>query len=219
MKFLLLGATGATGRLFLEQATAAGHDVAAYVRDAGSLASQPRLTTAAGDVRDADALAAAMQDTDALVSTLGIGKAKDPGNLITDSTRAIVRAAERSGTKRLVIMSAFGVGESLGKANALMRFLYAGGKATFADKAAGERILTGSGLDWTLAYPVLLTNKPASGRVRATDLAEIDRLPGLPRISRADVAGFLLTTAVDGTWSRRTAVLARHPLRNGDPTP
>jgi hypothetical protein len=29
----------------------------------------------------------------------------------------------------------------------------------------------------------------------------------VPRISRADVAGFLLATAVDGTWSRRTVVL------------
>jgi len=208
MKFLLLGATGATGRLFLDQATAAGHDVTAYVRDPGRLTARPRLTTAAGDVRDADTLAAAMHGTDVLVSTLGIGRAKDPGNLIADSTRAIVQAAERSGTKRVVIMSAFGVGESLDKANALMRMLYAGGKATFADKAAGERILTGSGLDWTLAYPVLLTNKPATGRVRATDLAEVGRLPGMPRISRADVAAFLLTTAVDGIWSRRTVVLA-----------
>ena len=207
MKFLLLGAAGATGRLFLEQATAAGHEVTAYVRDRGRLTPRPRLTTAGGDVRDADTLTKAMQGTDVLVSTLGIGKAKDPGNLIADSTRAIVHAAERSGTKRLVIMSAFGVGESLGKANALMRFLYAGGKATFADKADGERILAGSSLDWTLAYPVLLTNKPASGRVHATDLADLDRLSGMPRISRADVATFLLTTAIDGTWSRRTVVL------------
>jgi hypothetical protein len=83
-----------------------------------------------------------------------------------------------------------------------MRFLYAGGRATFADKAAGERILTGSGLDWTLAYPVLLTNEPASDRVGATDLADLDRLPGLPRISRADVAGFLLTAG----WSIRYTV-------------
>jgi uncharacterized protein YbjT (DUF2867 family) len=88
-----------------------------------------------------------------------------------------------------------------------MRLLYAGGKATFADKAAGERILTGSGLDWTLAYPVLLTNKPASGRARATDLTEVGRLSGMPRISRTDVAAFLLTTVVEGTWSRRTVVL------------
>lgn len=54
---------------------------------------------------------------------------------------------------------------------------------------------------------MLLTGKPSTENVRAIDLAELDRLPGLPRISRADVAAFLLATAVEGSWSRRTAVL------------
>lgn len=54
---------------------------------------------------------------------------------------------------------------------------------------------------------MLLTGKPATGTARAVDLAALDRLPGLPRISRADVAAFLLEAAVNGSWSRRTAVL------------
>lgn len=207
MKLLLLGATGATGTLFVERATAAGHEVIAFVRDTTKIASADRLTVVEGDVRDARALAEAMRGTDAVVSTLGLGKVKDPGDLIADTTRALVRAAEDSGTKRVLIMSAFGVGDSLAKASGLLRFLYKGGKATFADKAAGEQILTASGLDWTLAYPVLLTNKPATDNVHAVDLAALDRLPGLPRISRADVAAFLLDTAVNGSWSRRTTVL------------
>jgi uncharacterized protein YbjT (DUF2867 family) len=208
MRFLLLGATGTTGGLFVDHALAAGHEVIAYVRDPAKLTPRERLTAVTGDVRDARALARAMPGTDAVVSTLGLGKAKGPANLITDTTRALVRAAEDGGPKRLVIMSAFGVGESLAKASAILRFLYKGGKATFADKAAGEQILTASALDWTLVYPVLLTNKPASGNVRAVDLAALDRLPGVPRISRADVATFLLATAVEGApWSRRTAVL------------
>ncbi len=105
-------------------------------------------------------------------------------------------------------MSAFGVGDSLPKASAIARLMYSsGGKAIFADKAAGERFLTSSDLDWTVAYPVLLTNKPRSGRYRAIDLAELTRLPGMPRISRADDAAFLLSAAREGSWSRRTAVL------------
>ena len=208
MKFLLLGATGATGTLFVKRATAAGHEVVAFVRDASKITPADRLTVIEGDVRDAPALTEAMRGIDAVVSTLGLGKVKDPGNLIADTTRALVRAAEDSGTKRVLIMSAFGVGDSLAKASAFARVLYnSGGKAPFADKAAGERILTASGLDWTLAYPVLLTNKPAAGDVHAVDLTALDRLPGLPRISRADVAAFLLEAAVEGSWSRRTAVL------------
>ncbi|WP_105974299.1 NAD(P)-dependent oxidoreductase [Streptomyces geranii] len=208
MKFLLLGATGTTGALFVDRAVAAGHEVVAFVRTPSKITPVDRLTVVKGNVRDARALTEAMRGTDAVVSTLGLGKAKNPDDLIADTTRVLVRAAEDSGTKRVLIMSAFGVGDSLAKASAFARLLYkSGGKATFADKAAGERILTASGLDWTLAYPVLLTNKPATGDAHAVDLTALDRLPGLPRISRADVAAFLLDAAVTGAWSRRTAVL------------
>jgi len=93
-------------------------------------------------------------------------------------------------------------------ARSVSRLMYStGGKAIYADKAVGESILTSSDLDWTLAYPVRLTNKPATGKARVIDLADLTRLPGMPTIPRADVAAFLLRAAVDDTWSRRTAVL------------
>ncbi len=207
MKFLVLGATGATGSLFVEQALAADHDVTAYVRDPGKVAARDRLTVIAGQLSDVDALTEAMRGQDAVVSMLGLGRAK-AGDFIAESSRAIAEAAEHSGTKRVLIMSAFGVGESLPKASSIARFMYSlGGKAIYADKAAGERILTAADLDLTIAYPVLLTSGPVSDNARAIDLAELTRLPGVPRISRADVAAFFLDAAENGTWSRRTAVL------------
>lgn len=207
MRFLVLGATGATGSLVVQQATAAGHTVSAFVRESGRLPAGDRVTDVVGDVRDHEALAKAMAGVDAVISTLGIGKARNPANLIADSTQALVRAAEETGTSRLVMMSSFGVGASLAKGSALLRLLYRGGAATFADKAAGERVLTASGLDWTVAYPVMLTGKPSTGGARAVDLSEIDRLPGLPRIPRADVASFLLDAACRRLWCRRIVVL------------
>jgi uncharacterized protein YbjT (DUF2867 family) len=192
----------------VDAAVAAGHEVVAFVRDPAVLAPRAGVTAVAGDVRDAGDLATAMDGADAVVSTLGIGRSRKPDSLILDSTRAIVEAAERTGVRRVVIMSAFGVGASLPKASWIARLIYnSGGKATFADKAAGEQLLTASRLEWALAYPVLLTTGPASGRLHAIDLDELDRLPGMPRISRADVVPFLLDAAVTGAWARRTAVL------------
>ncbi|WP_194903943.1 NAD(P)-dependent oxidoreductase [Catenulispora rubra] len=210
MKFLLLGATGATGSLFIEQALADGHEVTAYVRSPDKLAPRERLTVVAGDVRDAAALTEAMSGAspDAVVSTLGLGRTRKPNNLIADSTRAIVEAAGRSGTSRVLVMSAFGVGQSADKASAIARFMYrTGGKAIYADKEVGDRHLAASDLDWTLAYPVLLTNKPKTGSYQAIDLGQLTRLPGMPRVARADVAAFLLAAATEDTWSRRTVVL------------
>ena len=207
MKFLVLGATGTTGSLFLSEALSAGHQVTAYVRSPHKLAPRGNLTTIAGDLHDVDEMAEAMRGADAVVSTLGLSSAA-PNDFSANAVRTIVTAAERTGTRRVVIMSAFGVGESLQKASFLARLMYkSGGSAIYADKAAGEKILTASDLDWTLAYPVLLTNKARSGAFQAIDLAQLDRLPGLPRISRADVAEFLLHAATSTIWSRRTAVL------------
>ncbi|WP_437773348.1 NAD(P)-dependent oxidoreductase [Arthrobacter sp. KNU40] len=207
MKFLVLGATGTTGSLFLGAALSAGHDVIAYVRSPYKLAPRERLTTIAGNVHNADEMVEAMRGVDAVVSTLGLSSAA-PNDFSANALRTIVAAAERTGTRRVVIMSAFGVGVSLQKASLLARLMYkSGGSAIYADKAAGEKVLTASDLDWTLAYPVLLTNKPRSGAFQAIDLAQLDRLPGLPRISRADVAEFLLDAATTSAWSRRIAVL------------
>src|ERR1700686_863157 len=47
--------------------------------------------------------------------------------------------------------------------------------------------LKSSGLDWPLAYPVTLTNRPASNKTEASRLEDTSRLKGMPRISRADV--------------------------------
>jgi uncharacterized protein YbjT (DUF2867 family) len=77
----------------------------------------------------------------------------------------------------------------------------------FADKARGEAQLKASGLDWTVVYPVTLTDKPASGSTAASPLDSMPKLAGMPRISRADVAAFLLETAVTASFVRQTVVL------------
>ena len=74
----------------------------------------------------------------------------------------------------------------------------------FADKAAGERLLRNSALDWTLVYPVLLTDGPHTGVYRSDEHLR----PSRPwRISRADVADFMLSQVQQSTYSRATAVV------------
>jgi putative NADH-flavin reductase len=220
VKLFVLGGTGATGGLFIQEALAVGHEVTAYVRSPQKMAPRPSLSVTGGDVLDPGAMAEAMRGADAVVSMLGLRSAR-PGGFSESAQRAIVGAMQRTGTSRVLVMSAFGVGESRLKASWLARLMYnAGGKSIYADKAAGEKILTDSGLDWTLAYPVLLTNKRRSPAFTAIDLAQLEHLPGLPRVSRADVAAFLLDAAATGAWSRRTAVLttARPWRRTASPS-
>ena len=77
-------------------------------------------------------------------------------------------------------------------------------RSTYADKAASERTLRASDLEWTIVYPTTLTNKPARGAYRA---AETIRMKGMPSISRADVGSFLHTAAHDSEWISRDVVI------------
>ena len=59
----------------------------------------------------------------------------------------------------------------------------------YADKAAGEEVITSSGLDWTIVYPAGLTDGPRTGTAR---VGERLSMSGFPTVSRADVAAVLL---------------------------
>ena len=179
----------------------------ALVRNVGRLPERPGLRIVGGDVRDTQTLAAVADKADALVSTLGVGRTRNPDNLVLDTMRAVTVAAEQADLRRVVVQSAFGVGASYAKSSILMRLGYHLAPAVFRDKAAGEDVLMDTDLNWTIAYPGALTHGPRTGKVVATDLHALKRLPGVPRISRADVADFLLDAVTTETWIRRVAVL------------
>lgn len=214
MNLFVLGATGATGREVVRQAIDAGHRLTAYGRRAGDLpVDDPALTIVIGDVTDVDALAAALPHHDAVISTLGVPRGPRTlrnNRLIATSTRALVAAADGAGVRRVVMLSAFGVGDSYPKASLFARFLYRTVVAdVFRDKAEGESILRSSDLDWTLAYPVTLNKKPGTGTYLATPLEETGNIPGFPVMPRADLAEFLLRAATDNTYVGQIVVLNR----------
>ena len=207
MNILVLGATGATGKLFVSQTLVAGHEVTAYVRNRGKISLRPNLAVVSGQVDDPDALASALVGHDAVVSMLGNSHDKANKTLIDDSSRVLIRAAQAGGVERLVIMSAFGVGESLAKSSWLARLVYTRFSAgMFADKARGEAQLKSTDLDWTIVYPVTLTDKTTTNTT-ASRLEVTPHLRGIPKISRSEVAGFLLKITVDGSFKRQTIVL------------
>jgi putative NADH-flavin reductase len=120
--------------------------------------------------------------------------------------RAIVPAMERQRVRRLILMSSFGVGDSVREAPLLPRLFFRTMlRGIFADKQAAEQIVRRSALEWTIVYPVLLTDGPRTGRYRVGE-----RLPlsGFPKISRADVAEFMLKELYDAAYLKRIAVVS-----------
>jgi len=208
VKLLVVGATGPTGQQVVRQALDLGHDVTAFVRDPAKLPiAGGALEVVTGTLPDSEqTLTGALRGRDAVISSLGVRSAFRAQGLIEKSMRVLVPAMQREGVRRLVVVSAFGVGDSRRDAPLLPRIMYRLLLGDiFADKLAGEDVVRASGLDWTFLYPTLLTDAPRTGRYRAAERLE---LHGMPRISRADVADFALRILNDRAWLGKIAVLS-----------
>lgn len=208
MNILVFGATGPTGQQLVKQALSRGHRVTAFARRPEALPiADNRLRIVTGDsTRDESKIAEAVRGQEVVISALGRRNSFRSDHLISRSMRAIVPSMKRAGVGRIILVSAFGVGESLREAplipSIMFRVLL---KDIFADKKSAEEELRVSGLDWTVVYPVLLTNGPLTGRYR---VGERLALRGMPKISRADVAHFILTEVDNPTFVRKVAVIS-----------
>ena len=199
MNLTVLGAAGATGVPLVEQALAAGHQVTALARSAETLTvTNPNLHVVQGDATDRAVVSQAMKGADAVISVLGAR-----GPVMAEATRAVVAAAEQSGPDRILMLSSFAVARDRLKPVSKLVTRMAMGSQT-KDKAAGEEVLRASGLDWTIVYATKLTNGP---RTEPRVVPETEKVGMSQRISRADVASFLLQAATDGLYSRRDVII------------
>jgi uncharacterized protein YbjT (DUF2867 family) len=199
MNLTVLGAAGATGVQLVEQALAAGHQVTALARSAENLTlTNPNLHVVQGDATDRAVVSQAMKGADAVISVLGAR-----GPVIAEATRAVVAAAEQAGPDRIVMLSSFAVArDRLKPVSKLVTRMAMGSQ--IKDKTAGEELLRASGLDWTIVYATLLTNGP---KTEPRVVPETEKVGMSQRISRADVASFLLQAATDGLYSRRDVII------------
>ena len=184
MKLFVIGATGRTGRDIVQQALAKGHHVTAFVRSPNGIASKDeRLTVLKGNVMDENELFRAMQNHDAVISTLGPRKVFKPSSMLHDSALATTRAMNRSGVKRLVVLSA--AAHFSGILNRIASFIM---RNHMRDSLAMEAIVQASGLDWTIARPPRLTQEGYT-----TYRSREDAAPRMGfSLSRKAVAAFML---------------------------
>jgi putative NADH-flavin reductase len=126
----------------------------------------PGLTLVALDITtDVDGLTRTLAGHDVVLSTIGRGLSLRSGNLMRRSAPNIIVAMERAGVRRLVFTCAFGVAGTFRQAALPQRIIFRTALANiYADKAVADAAIRQSSLDWTILYPVRLTNRPATGR-------------------------------------------------------
>jgi putative NADH-flavin reductase len=96
LKLFVIGATGRTGQEVVQQALARNHHVTPFVRSPeGIRLKNERLTVLKGNVMDENELFRAMQNHEAVVSTLGPREVFKPSSMLNDSALATTRAMNR----------------------------------------------------------------------------------------------------------------------------
>lgn len=189
MKLVIFGATGGTGIEIIKQALERGHSLTAFVRNPAALADQgDRLTIVTGDIHDLESVELAIQGQDAVICALGARDLKKT-MIRTEGTVNIIRAMKKTNVRRLIVVSAMGVGESwnsLSTANKL--FFSTVLKSAREDHEAQEAAVKASELDWTIIRPSGLVNTPRTG---VYSVGENIRAK-TSQIARADVADLIL---------------------------
>ncbi|MFJ3701287.1 MULTISPECIES: NAD(P)H-binding protein [unclassified Streptomyces] len=194
MRLTVFGATGAVGQEIVRQASAAGHEVTAVVRDPSRLPdglrdASPHEVLPLSDVA---AARAAVAGRDAVLSGLG-SRGRKAGDVAERLTRQVLGAMEAEGVRRLLVVSAAPVGPEPADDplldRAVRRVIGRVLKEVYADLTCMEAALAASATDWTSVRPPKLTNGPLTGTYRTV-------VGGTPRsgrsIARADVAHAML---------------------------
>jgi putative NADH-flavin reductase len=202
VKILVIGASQGTGALCVKSALAKGNAVTAFSRTPAKLdLTHPSLTKLAGDFHDAASLRRAVAGHDAVIITAAptsLGTMKEHPDYFSRGTKFCIDAMKEHGVKRLVVLTAHGVGDSHHTASWVQRTLLIARllKYFYRDHDVQERLTRESGLDFVIARPTRLTNGAARGRyVRTADIVSV---PG--SISRADLADFMVEACESPTW-------------------
>ena len=209
MRILVTGATGGTGRAIVREARARGYEVTALVRDEAKAAPLlPGARLEVGDARDPVALKRALDGCEAAVSALGTRSISlfRPVTLMSEATRALVDLMKTQRLSRLVCITGLGAGDSAGHGGFMYDWLIKPVvlRTIYEDKDRQEAIVKDSGLEWVIVRPTVLTDKAATGRVRA-----IINLSGFHggQISRSDVANFVVMQITGDEWLRKTPLI------------
>ena len=186
MKVVVFGATGKTGDHCWRKAVAANHDVTVFGRSVERRYAQESINRLKGDVLDAQAVSKAVAGQEAVLVCLGPVGLKDRVTLSTGAAN-IRDAMLEHGVKRLVFVSTAGVSDSWKQIPWYSKVLFSTIlKTILVEHAREEEIFADDRLDWTAVRAAVLTEKPGTGRVLASNTATTKTIP------REDLAGFLV---------------------------
>ncbi|MCU0442063.1 MAG: NAD(P)H-binding protein [Bacteroidia bacterium] len=197
----LFGASGKTGKIYLQKALAQGYQVKALVRNPESLNPHPNLLSIKGDILNAEDVTKTIDGAAIVVSLFG--RVKDsPKWLQTNGTKNIVSAI-RNKPVPVISLSGGGLPFRLDEpkwVDKLIRGIMKLLVGHLLEDAAGHAaVLQNSNLDWTIVRAGRLTLKPEKGNYR---IGWVGVNSGT-QIGREDLASFILGQTKNFTYNKQ----------------
>jgi putative NADH-flavin reductase len=211
MKISIFGASGATGLLLTERCLAAGHDVSVLLRTPATFPFRDRVRVVEGSAFDPNAIRRTILSSEVVLSTLGARSWKKE-DVLERALPLIVALMRQTSVSRIIVLGSAGaLADSLKKQPAWRRWTVQNVvyktflKWPVASQVSQWNTLSASGLDFTMVMPPVLTNGAARGKYRVDGEA----LPrNGSRISRADVANFIMQQIDDPQWIGKGVYIA-----------
>jgi putative NADH-flavin reductase len=212
MNFAIFGASGGTGTLLTERCLAAGYSVTALLRTPEKFPLRDRVHVIHGTAFDPACVREAIERADVVLSTLGARSPLRNENVLPRAIPLIVEAMQQTVSqakpmRRIIVLGSAGaLPTSLDKQPAWRRwFVQKIVYNTFLKWPVAEQIsqyatLSASNLDWTMVMPPMLTNGPPHHTYRVDGEA---LPPNGSRISRADVADFMMQQIGSPQWIKK----------------
>lgn len=216
MKICLLGATGRTGKLVLDEALKSGHQVTCLARNIDRFKLQRSLSVLEGDTTKEQDLKQAIEGCEVIIIVLNVSRKSDfpwsklrtPTTLLSDTMKLLLPLAESAEIKRLVVCSAWGVGETANDIPEWFSWFIKNSNigAAYHDHARQEQLIESSKVSWTIVQPVGLTNAKRSEHVRESFLNTPK--PNLT-ISRRSVAKYMLRVLENPDLANKKVVISK----------
>jgi putative NADH-flavin reductase len=214
--FFLLGGSGRTGGHIIDYALSKGHTLTALVREPAKFTVRAGVTAIQGTPTDRNDVDGAIEGADAVIVALNSTRRSDtpwakpvsPPRLMADSVANATAAMTAAGIRRIVVVSAFGVGDSLSREPLPIRWMitHTNLSYTYADHNLIDTEIRGTDTDWTLLRPAAFNKKPDAGKIAVTDIH--GPKPSFS-ISRAAVARFAVDVIDDGAYIHETPIISR----------
>jgi putative NADH-flavin reductase len=194
MHISIIGAGAGIGRECVRLALAKGHTVTALSTHTEDIPNHPRLRKINGSATVGIDVKEAIAGSDAVLITVGTKKKKGT-TLFSKTAQTIIQVADEVNfTEPILVITGFGAGISRNYLNLFMRmvirFLL---REQYQDKTLMEQLLTSSKLTWEIVRPGILTNGVCAEEYQVK--TTLHKGMKIGRISRADVAHYLITEA------------------------